>query len=170
MSKIDNWYQVTSGSKLEQGDILSSCPVVVPSLNLTLPDNITDSGNLKVSVANFPVIVLTQTCDLANEKVDWVMLCPLSFAKEIGKDKQKEIAKGSRPRLAMLEQSDLLDSVFERRIIDFSRVFCMPKDFVAMVAGKQGARLRLQSPWREHISQAFGNFFTRVAIPNPIEF
>jgi len=55
------------------------------------------------------------------------------------------------------------------RIVDFGRIFSLPKAFVHQFAAKQGKRLRLSPPYREHLSQSFARFFMRVGLPQDIE-
>lgn len=55
------------------------------------------------------------------------------------------------------------------RIIDFRVTFTVPYDFLKQFAAFQGKRLRLRSPYREDISNRFGHFFSRVALPKAID-
>jgi hypothetical protein len=55
------------------------------------------------------------------------------------------------------------------RIIDFGRIFSLPRNFLSKLAGSQGKRLRLCPPYREHLSQSFSRFFMRVGLPQNIE-
>lgn len=53
-------------------------------------------------------------------------------------------------------------------LVDFRMIFSLPLGYVARFAVDAGDRWRLQSPFVECLSQAFGRFFMRVALPtNP---
>ncbi|MCS6860043.1 MAG: hypothetical protein NZT92_06970 [Abditibacteriales bacterium] len=53
----------------------------------------------------------------------------------------------------------------EIRVVDFRRVYTLPKAFVRNFAAAQGKRLRPLPPYREHLAQAFARFFMRVGLP-----
>lgn len=172
-SASDAWYEVVEGGALEQGDILFRCPVFVPVLpTFPLPEG---EGPL-IDIQYFDVLVMTQSCDLANGKIPDVILCA-HWDVEGGKKHDTSLSKGNalaeikggrRPRYTLLNRSDLLDPPLGLRIVDCGKVFCLPLDFVQALAVHQGPRLRLRSPYREHLSQAFARFFMRVGLPQDI--
>jgi len=51
-------------------------------------------------------------------------------------------------------------------IVDFHRLFVLPKPVVIAVARAAGPRLRLRSPYREHLAQALARYFMRVGLPH----
>jgi len=170
-----SWYEVVEGDSLEQGDILSACPIVAPSAKLTFP----------VPAATFPaqlqltdVVIMTQSCDLVNEKLEDIVLCPHWDLKEAGqmdsalgkKDTWRLILRGQRYQYAMLEQWQGGDGIsMGIRIVDFGRIFSLPRNFVMQFAANKGKRLRLCSPYREYLSQSFARFFMRVGLPQDIK-
>ena len=50
-------------------------------------------------------------------------------------------------------------------IVDFRTVFSVPFDFLKHKILNTPTRLRLLSPYKEHLSQAFARFFMRVGLP-----
>jgi hypothetical protein len=167
------WYEIVEGRELEQGDILEQCPVIVPSPDLPLP---IPRDNPPVDVITRDVIVMTQSCDLEQENLDEVILCPHydvaqagQGGAQVGRKTQKEIRSGRRPRYSMLEASRIPGAETGVRIVDFGRVFSLPMDYVQRHAESQGSRLRLRPPYREHLSQAFARFFMRVGLPQDIQ-
>lgn len=86
-----------------------------------------------------------------------------------GQDTRKAILKGYRHRYTMLAESNQPEAPMGVRIVDFGRIFSLPKAFVRQWASDQGKRLRLCPPYREHLSQAFARFFMRVGLPQDIE-
>lgn len=168
------WYEIVEGAELEQGDLLKACPVLVPISGLNFP---LQNNTITADVQTFDVVVMTQSCDLANEKVADVILCPHWELSGVGKvdpslarrDTQQAILKGYRYRYAMLAASNLTELPMGVRIVDFGRIFSLPKAFIRQFAASQGRRLRLCPPYREHLSQAFARFFMRVGLPQDIE-
>lgn len=174
MSSRYPWYEVVEGADLEQGDLLLRCPVVMPAPDLAFPF---PKDPIPAIVNTFDVVVMTQSCDLVNEKVTEVILCPhwdLNQAGEMDPSLAKRevyqaIRKGYRYRYLMLAASDIPGLPMGIRIVDFGRIFSLPKAFVRQFAASQGKRLRLCPPYREHLSQALARFFMRVGLPQDIE-
>ncbi len=167
------WYEVVEGAALEQGDILRACPIMTPIPELSFP--IADNETL-IDVQYFDVIVMTQSCDLVNDKLSDIILCPHWGLTESGKidpsmakkETRKAIIKGYKYRYAMLDEwKDEIST--DIRIVDFGRIFSLPKSFVSQFAANQGKRLRLSPPYREHLSQSFARFFMRVGLPQDIK-
>lgn len=69
------WYAIASGPGLVQGDILYRCPVLVPASEIP-EDSVADEYLLLGEVLTYDVIVMSQSCDLEQEKLDLVLVCP----------------------------------------------------------------------------------------------
>ncbi len=167
-------YEKVTGTNLIQGDVLEKFPVYVP---------IIDGYSLKYDIKIYNTIVLTQSCDLAHDgKCESVILCGIedleafkkSFFKpadntETRTNRLNRIREGLVPSHHMLAECKLRD--FERpiRIVDFRVIYSMPIKYVEQFAGSAGERIRLCSPSREHLSQAFARYFMRVGLPNDQE-
>ena len=54
------------------------------------------------------------------------------------------------------------ESARECLIVDFRFITSLPFEYVERFAERSGERWRLQSPYLERLSQAFGRFFMRV--------
>jgi hypothetical protein len=166
------WYGVVEGNELEQGDFLFDCPVLEPTIELGLAQ--TDKeGEIQATIQVYDVIVLSQSCDLVQGKLDLVLVCPhwlLSvfeqadgfFRSSRGKE---DIRRGNMPGYHMLSACDLEDFGSEVRIVNFRQVFGLPLAFVQQLASSQSPRLRLLPPYREHLAQAFARFIMRVGLP-----
>ncbi len=50
-------------------------------------------------------------------------------------------------------------------IVSFREVLSLPLEFVRKVAAAAEPRIRLRSPYREHLAQAFARYFMRVGLP-----
>jgi hypothetical protein len=177
------WYKIVTGEKLEQGDIFYNYPIFLPKVT---PETIRAIQNNEtpytpVDVNLVDVIVLSQSCDLDNNNIDTVILCPIWLladyealqvrtnkwknAKERAKRKE-DIRQGNSPALHMLSDDDSLGVPL--RVIEFKRIYTTPKDVLTLFAKTSGKRLRLLSPYREHLSQAFARYFMRVGLPQDI--
>jgi hypothetical protein len=75
------WYRIVLSDLIEQGDILDSCPVFFPPVDLDAPF----ASGATFRWEEQDVIVLTQTCDLmpGREKVSDVLLCPVWRRSEL---------------------------------------------------------------------------------------
>jgi hypothetical protein len=189
----DPWYQtVGPGERLTQGDIIFDCPLVswAPS-----PIQVTGSSSefeaLKQGRIAFQadVIVMTQACDLEQEKVRNVVACPhlslgdykASWEAFLQRRNQNPTTKAWRTHcddikdgyawnLSIINRSALPGYEFEHRIVDFHEVFTLPREFLeSLLVARGRARPRLLSPYREHLSQAFARYFMRVGLPVPVD-
>lgn len=165
------WYQAGNWTVLAQGDLLPDCPVLVP------PDNLADlllnakSGDRLDSPSQIQfldLIIVSQSCDLAHEKIEQVLLCGHFPASSLVKDMRASIRKEQRPALHMIDKCELSGHEFEQQVVDFRTIYTLPKAFVKAFAVSLGERARLQSPYKEHLSQAFARYFMRVGLPRPL--
>ncbi len=71
--------------------------------------------------------------------------------------------------LAMLNKGDVGDLSLTHRVVDFSDVYTLPRNFLeSLLETRDQSRLRLRPPYREHLSQAFARFFMRVGLPTGV--
>jgi hypothetical protein len=163
------WYDlVVEGSTLEQGDILEECPVYRPhSVNL---DNPQDRAYFDWDLRD--LIVLSQSCDMVlnRQKVEYVLMCALWKCSEfttghLATSKGLEdIRRGNLPAFHMLAECQQPGFLRELRIAEFHRTYSLPIGYVRERASR-APHLRLLSPYREHLSQAFARYFMRVGLP-----
>jgi hypothetical protein len=167
------WYQVVGGPEFTQGDILRDCPVPVPA-----PDEAFlkaaregEQPETQIGVKTATLIVLTQACDIENNKVESIVLCPVwpleyvaekypQLATPGGKEK---VRKGHFHYFHLLNKDD--DLAFGHLVVDFRELYSLPTDFLRLVAERCGERPRLLPPYREHLSQSFARYFMRVGLP-----
>jgi len=183
MAKEYPWYKMVTGEQLEQGDIFYNYPIFLPKVT---PETIraiqnNETPETPVDVNLVDVIVLSQSCDLENDNVDTVILCPIWLladyeaqqvrtqkwknTKERAKRKE-DIRQGNSPALHMLAYDETLDVPL--RVVEFKRIYTTPKDILMSFAKTCNRRLRLLPPYREHLSQAFARYFMRVGLPQDI--
>ena len=166
------WYQEVDGKSLEQGDFFEDLPVFIPDVSSELmAEAKTEGAKPKVPFDTLSInaVIVSQSCDLENEKVDMVILCPVWSVEElqdqagIGKGRLENIRKGNEPAWHMINQSDNP----ERKVsaVEFRRIHTVPKKILHDFAGSQDSRVRLRPPYREHLSQSFARYFMRVGLP-----
>jgi hypothetical protein len=167
-----SWWTSTTGEGLMQGDYLPRC--LVP---LFPPDFARQAtGAVSVDVEERDCLVLTQSCDLENDKAPLVALCPLFLLPEFETVNRAFAQKGvwERVRQGRVEGLHLLASPTEPGnnrasfVVDFRQIYSLPVGYLRNYAAALGPRWRLQSPFLEHLSQAFARFFMRVGLPAAI--
>src|SRR5712692_9268197 len=121
-------------------------------------------------------LIVTQSCDLANEKIRLAALCPIATLEvweQLSPDYAKKgfwesVRKGRREGLHMLGSFEDANDNRHALVVDFRQIFSLPVVYLQRHAATLGKRRRLQSPFREHFSQAFARFFMRVGLPAAI--
>lgn len=167
------WYEIVKGSKISQGDIIESCPVMI----IPTTTEVSVGDEIEVESIEIDVIVMTQACDLEQGNVDNVILCGLTPARNVktksGKPADhgtfKDIKDGKVVALHLL--SDFKSDKFSREhyCVDLRQLYSLPIKTLEAIADSKGERLRLLPPYREHLSQAFARIFMRVGLPSDID-
>jgi len=162
----------TRGKVLNQGDFLPK--IQIPSVTTSFPREDAD-GQVPVSITIADVIVISQSCDLELHKIPFVVVAQIfgvpnfeevnpSFKK---KGVWKEVANGRVESLHLLASPTDPGDLQCCYVVDFRLIASLPIDFVENFAEACGDRWRLTPPYLENLSQAFGRFFMRVALPEP---
>ncbi|MEO8218988.1 MAG: hypothetical protein ABI718_18080, partial [Acidobacteriota bacterium] len=84
------------------------------------------------------------------------------------KGKWEEVRKGRLEGLHLLGSPDDPENNRGSLVVDFGQIFSLPPAYLEMKAEAAGERLRLDSPYLEHFSQAFARYFMRVGLPSQI--
>jgi hypothetical protein len=173
MPPVFTWYEVIESADLQQGDFLPDCIQPLP------PQIVGHATGTAVAepVDEYPwVAVLTQSCDLANDTVDRVMVCPLytldEFLEMSGggnkSSKKADLRKGRMVHFHLLNKCDLAGVEFSFMVADFSQAFSIPREYATERATAR-KRPRLLPPYREHMAQAFAKVFMRIGLPIDID-
>ena len=165
------FWSSTTGSLLAQGDFLPDC--FVPIIPASFGPN-SHSADLKIHTVD--LVIVTQSCDLANIKSGLVALSPiypiLSFEKVnpafAKKGVWEETRKGRREGLHLLASPTNPTIGRDALVVNFREIFSLPFEYLAQHASSIGPRWRLDSPYLEHFSQAFARFFMRVGLPSMV--
>lgn len=166
------WSKV-NGKNLAQGDLLPGC--LVPRFGADFGAK-GEGANEELALGESTLIIVTQSCDLENGKVDLVAMCPAhtlaEFADTNPKYKNKKewdnVRRGRVEGLHMLGSTANPDDNSSALVVDFGQIFSLPPAYLEKKAEGLGERLRLDSPFLEHFSQAFARYFMRVGLPSQI--
>lgn len=188
-----SWYKaIGANAPITQGDLIFSFPVLTWSADADLSlkrkkeEQIIQTAH---KIVRADLIVMTQACDLAQNKVRDVILCPhVSLQTErdvwnksrvaIGKKADdnswsnflREVGNGTVWSLTLLNPGSAGGLTVEHRVIHFNEVYSIPRVFIEnLLKKKKGKRLSLVPPYREHVSQAFARYFMRVGLPIDLE-
>jgi len=155
------WYGLANGEELQQGDLLFGCPTdsVAPSLEAERQD--------------FDIVVVSHSCDLAHGKLESVQVCPFWDLERLAnkveyfrsKRGKEELRRGNLPGYHLLNRSELPEKPSDFRVIDFRMQFAVKFELLKALASVQKPRLRLLSPYREHLAQSLARFYMRVGLP-----
>lgn len=169
---MNSWWSSISGSRLAQGDLLPDCLLPV------IHDMATSDGAevKEVPVSRCRLIVLTQSCDLENNKAPIVALCVVHSLAEFeavnsafkNRSRWEEVRKGRIEGLHLLASPSNPQENSNALVVDFGHIVSLPVTYLARHAETLGGRWRLASPFLEHFSQAFARFFMRVGLPSGI--
>jgi len=167
------WYHTITTSELMQCDLLPDLSIPVP---VGTPADLAGSDHPTIDIISGDFIVLSQSCDLVQGKTDWVTVAQYErwdvVSAGMGTSKrrglQKQVRRGSVPHWALLNQHE---DLLSWSIVDFRRLFTLPRGYLEAHAASIGQRLRMDAPYREDLAQAFARYFMRVALPDdPVEF
>ena len=169
------WFDIIeNSSQIEQGDIITNCPIIIP------PKDIATNNEPEIDVKLIDSIILSQSCDLENNKIQIVLVCPyftlndfIERLEGVRNKKQKDkvidnLKKGYQTGYHLLEKPE---EVIQRDyiVVDFRNVYGIQIESLREIANKLERRLRLLPPYKEHLSQAFARYFMRVGLPQNIK-
>ncbi len=171
------WYEQLDRptDKLLQGDLVDACPIVLPNAKLDR------TGENEFTINEFNVVVMSQSCDLENNKLEYVLACPYypfaTYVKHVPQEQRKkenqieklfkQLEQGIQPNYHLLNKHDGY-GLTDYQVVDFKNVFSIHLNFLKQHVVVKRSRLRLLPPYREHLAQAFARFFMRVGLPQNI--
>ncbi len=182
MAISGDWYRVKQRAEpLDQRDLVCGCP----QLRWKNPHQLVEGRKITAQsvVVKVDAVVLTQTCDLEQKKVQDVVVCPAwtlgdfrpgweaarTAAGKQPTDKAwnsycQQVQKGKMTNLFLLQAYNG-DVSTDFRIVDFHGVFTVPLSVLEALAELK-ARLALSSPQREAVNQRFAHSFSRIGLPD----
>ena len=119
-------------------------------------------------------IVLTQTCDLANQKVSHVVVAVVLDADSLvvsGRLKAADIRGPIRAGRVFgwyfLPKSEQLG--LQEMIVDLRQLHTVPIDLLTALCRSGKRRARVEPLYREHLNKHFANSYDRIGLPEPFE-
>jgi hypothetical protein len=154
---------------IDQGDILDHCPV----LAIVSFDPSTGQPQ-KAEFESRRVIVVTQTCDLANDKTTAAQIAEVfdaQFLVDQGTFKPSDIKGPIRAGRVWGWYFLPADSKLElpEMIVDLRRLHTIQLDLLLSLVQAGQRRARVQPLYREHLAKHFADTFSRIGLPRPYE-
>lgn len=168
------WFEsVINDDGLNQGDLIFNCPIVMP------PNDIREGESVEIEIAIIDSIILSQSCDLVNKKIDNVLVCPFyslkSFVDELSVEERnskrakkkiiENMKSGNLPGYHLLNKFEEIEALCDYQVVDFRNVYSVNFTSLEKIVAKEKTRIKLLPPYREQLSQAFARFFMRVGLP-----
>lgn len=158
-------------TRLFQGDIIDNLEFVVRYSNDSPPE---------IAIMTRDVIILSRTSDMVpgRVKIRNVLISPLIPLSEFeeenpiyrSNDFKESIRRGYIPNFFLLDEINSAGTQKEYCIVNFREIFFIDYEKVHDSATQQGQRIRLKSPYREAMAQAFGKYMMKVGYPKEIPF
>lgn len=153
---------------LSQGDIFDECPLVFwadQTRQITEQD--------RAHRVRARVIVLTQACDLANDKTERVVVALVHDAGELvrtGRLKEKiirdSVRRGQVHGWYFLPAHESCPRLPES-LVDLRDLHTLPRTLLEGLRDQGRHVCRLVTPFREHLAQHFSVTYSRIGLPEP---
>lgn len=165
------WYtEVNHSEPINQGDIFFRCPIIIPDaeFDFTKIDvfNFESFNQIEMKIYTIDVIVLTQSCDIVNNPpVDNIIVARIDDVKGESNTTLKELLSNRRPPYHLIGKKDYGNLKMNYQVVDFTSLYSVPRLLLEKIKQNTDIRIRVNSPYLELLSQRFGNFFSRVGLP-----
>ena len=154
---------------LDQGDIIDDCLL----LDLAAFD-LDGATPPSMDYALQRIVVLTQTCDLANAKVRTVVAAAVLDVQSLVDEKRLKAGEIRGPVRAgrvwgwyFLPKSP--DLGLREMIVDFRQLHTVRMDLLTALCQHGKRRARIQPLYREHLAKHFADTYSRIGLPEPYE-
>lgn len=176
MNFNSEWYKKLEVNKsLQQGELIKDLPILMPPKKIEQEQN----GKFKVTpnITKKDVIILSQSCDLEQDKIKIITICPFVTLSELEKNnnifsdinKKEDLRRGYFPYLHLLDKVSDKNFNNELLIVNFRNIYTTNNEYLKKFVSEQPERIALKSPYIEHLSQSFARFFMRVGLPSTIQ-
>ncbi|MGH9009948.1 MAG: hypothetical protein ACRDYF_08910 [Acidimicrobiia bacterium] len=172
-----SWYVAVTGTGLEQGDLIADLPIPVTG-GIQFDEGRPTRVSTRLEVVD--ALVLTQSCDLVQGKVGEVMVCAVASWDALveaelargntavaGSSFIEKLIEGAIPSLSLLHRRSTRPEL-PWSVANFRRLYTVERVYLhqVLVDRRTVRRLRLRSPYREHLAQALARYFMRVGLPH----
>lgn len=170
------WYEsVSEPDEILQGEFFDAFPILTfePA---ALPQLMHPAGDISIikkpEIANYNVVVMTQSCDFPKlQATDEIILCArqkYTGGKFDNKSGWDALRKRTVTYAYLLNRCRIPGKEFDFQVVSFRTLFTVQLGIVREFAKMQPDRVRLRSPYREDLAQAFGRLFMRIGFPNDL--
>lgn len=153
------WTPGLSDEPLSQGDLLEECPILVWE------------GD-ESAILRSRVIVLTQACDLAQNKFSRVVVAIVHEARTlVDQGTLKAVTIRDQVRSHRIWGWYFLPagSGLPESLVDLRDLHTVPRELLEELIADGQRVARLLTPYREHMAQHFATTYARIALPEPYE-
>lgn len=159
----------SAASRVDQGDIIDDCPLAYVERYQSAR-----SGEIDWAYATSQVIVLTQTCDLANQKARHVTVAVVLDAELLvqqgllkSADVRGPIRAGRVFGWYFLPKYEALS--LSEMIVDLRQIHTVRLDLLTSLCESNCRRARLTDLYRAHLGRHFADTYARIGLPEPYE-
>jgi hypothetical protein len=152
---------------IDQGDVIEGCPLLS-----VVRFDLDDLDRLETKHTLYRIIVLTQTCDLANQKATRVITAILFDAQLLVERQLLKPADIRGPIHAcrvfgwyFLPRSPELG--LPEMIVDLRQLHTVRLDLLTALCRRGQRRARVQPLYREHLAKHFADTYSRIGLPEP---
>ena len=153
---------------LSQGDILDGCPLV-----FWADQTCEVAEGDKPQSVQARVIILTQACDLANDKTARAIVAVVHNAAHLvqtGRVKEKFIRDNVRKGQVYgwyFLPAHASCSGFPESLVDLRDLHTVPRALLEGLRDQGKLVCRLITPYREHLAQHYSVTYSRIGLPEP---
>lgn len=154
---------------IDQGDVIDACPLVAIDTA-----EILDVEVLPVRHFLERVIVLTQTCDLAQQRASRAVVAIAHEAERLvdqgllrPADIKGPVRAGRVFGWYFLPQST--EFGMPESIVDLRQLHTVRLDLLLTLSRRGQRRVRLQPLYREHLAKHFADTYSRIGLPEPYD-
>ena len=154
---------------VDQGDLIEGCPALhVREFRFG------QAETFEIDWESRRVIILTQTCDLVQEKITSANVAEVFDARQLvdnnilkPADVKGPLRSGRIWGLYFLPADASLG--LNEMIVDLRRLHTVRLDLPRELCRAGKRRARLHTPYREHFAKHFADTFSRIGLPRPYE-
>lgn len=154
---------------LDQGDIIDGCPILqIVKFDQENPDS------PQVACSTHRIVVLTQTCDLANQKTQRITVAIVHEAQFLVEQNVVKAADIRGPiRAGRVYGWYFLPSCPECKlpesVVDLRQLYTIPREVLDLLCATGGRKACIQALYREHLAKHFADTFSRIGLPEPFD-
>ncbi|MGO8676205.1 MAG: hypothetical protein ACLQVX_10090 [Limisphaerales bacterium] len=152
---------------VSQGDLLDDCPILLWDDSGPAAD-----APMQSATARVRAVVLTQACDLAQQKATRVLVAVVHDAQHLvdrGVLKPNLIRDHLRNHRVYGWYFLPTGPALAESVVDLRDLHTLPRQLLERLAAAGKRVCRIVTPYREHLAQHFATTYSRIGLPTPYE-